>query len=51
MPLERDERYPAPSLVHGTVELFMMPRLGGKAKAYWKISQSEASVIGGTVQF
>lgn len=51
MPLERDERCPAPSLVQGTVELFMMPGLGGKAEAYWRINQSEASMGGGKEQF
>lgn len=51
MPLERDERCPAPGLVQGTAELFMMPGLGGKAEAYWQISQSEASMIGGKEQF
>ena len=50
MPLERDERCTAPGLVQGTVELFKIAGLGGKADAYWQINQSKASTVGHTAQ-
>lgn len=37
---------PSTSLVWGTAELFMMPQPGGKAQAYWQISQAEPECLG-----